>query len=52
MKGHFCHRDNLLSLWDGDNGRHSDRSSKSSPVVRVQPPVAINQAFQPLIKTE
>lgn len=21
MEGHFCHRDNLSSLWDGDNGR-------------------------------
>lgn len=35
MKGRFCHRDNLLSLWAGDNGLPSGTSSESSPVVRV-----------------
>lgn len=35
MKGRFCHRDNLLSLWAANNGRPSGTSTKSSLVVRV-----------------
>lgn len=54
MKGRCCHRDNLLSLWAGDNGRPSGTSTKSSPVVRVHTDHrhTVHHTFQPLIHTK